>query len=176
MKVEGDWDIVRHGELVTLLTNRAPMEKKHQSNGHQRLALRKGRLEAEPGAGILKLTCHNQLKEEQLTKLLRKRARAAGYSNAYIVWKMISEKEHFRPVYVTKVNVATGKQTLVRMNGIRNFTIDDFEQMCASSTKKIAVNVMTNGDEKAALEGVPSSVVVPNRLLFEKVRRLNTDN
>lgn len=176
MKVEGDWDIVRHGELVTLLTNRAPMEMKHQSNGHQRLALRKGRLEAEPGAGILKLTCHNQLKEEQLIKLLRKRARAAGYSNAYIVWKMISEKEHFRPVYVTKVNVATGKQTLVRMNGIRNFTIDDFEQMCASSTKKIAVNVMTNGDEKAALEGVPSSVIVPNRLLFEKVRRLNMDN
>lgn len=177
MKVEGDWDLVRRGELVTLLTNRSPMEMKHQSNGHQRLTLREGKVEAEPGVGVLKLTCHNQYREEQLIKLLRKKARAAGCQNAYIVWKMMDENDCFIPVYVTRVNVATGKQIAVRMNAIRNFKVDDFREMCASSPTKIAVNLMTNRSkavETNALEGIPSSVIVPDMLLFERVKQLNT--
>ena len=176
MKVEGDWDLVRRGELVTLLTNRSPMEMKHQSNGHQRLALREDRIEAEPGAGVLKLTCHNQYREEQLIKMLRKQARAAGCQNTYIVWKMIDENDCFKPVYVTRVNVATGKQTIVRMSAIRNFKVDDFKEMCASAQTKIAVNLLTNRGKSAetnALEGIPCSVIVPDMLLFESVKQLN---
>ncbi len=178
MKVENDWDIISRGKLITLLSNRVPIEQNHQSNGHQRLALRKGKLVTELGAGVLKLSCYNQLREDQLVKKMCKKARAMGNQYAYVITKTMWSNGRIQPVYAYRVNAVSGKRTLVRLNVALDVDMQDFQYLMAASNQIMAANRMVRGNvfssdgDNKELEGVSCSFILPDMLLFDKLNFL----
>lgn len=172
-------EIIQRGELYDLLTDRIPTDRLKTSNAHRRLAISNGMLKPMVGAGILKLTSHNQLSEQKLKKRLCEQARAAGYEFAYMIRKVDDYHNaltgSFLPVMVYQVDVRNGKETLVRAD-IVDVQLDDFMHLSAASKEQIAYNLMVSGQQFTYsshdfhLSGVPCSVIVPKMLYFDRLR------
>lgn len=195
LKVDEAKDIIKNGILLTLLSNRTPTVKIPYSNGHARLALSNNFLATSRGAGVLSLYCRNRTSEEKLKRKLLSEARSDGYHYAYIIRKMadrnmndvpnfksyISDNQSYKPIYVYRVDVATGKETLVRMSELDNFNFKNFKQLETSSKTMQAYNTLVEGEKKTygtrtfPLSGVPCSFIVPNSLLFNELE-INPDN
>ncbi len=181
--VEERVEIVRRGELISLLGGRASVTNGNNARGHRRFALREGRLAVASGPGVLELTCHSTLPDKQLYKMLRKRARASGMRYALIIHKTIQEDGGCKPLYVSKIDVSSGKITPVRLADPFSFNLFDFVQMEASSKGKEVSNRMVspyagegNGDVLFSKEEVPCSFILPEKILFRNINTLKHNN
>lgn len=176
--VEERVEIVRRGELISLLGGRASVTNGNNARGHRRFALRDGRLTVTSGPGVLEMTCHNAFPDKQLYKMLRQKARAAGMRYALIIHKTTQEDGVCRPLYVSKIDAASGKITPVRLADPFAFKLFDFGQMEASSKEKAVSNRMVspyacegNGDARLSKEAVPCSFILPCKILFNTITR-----
>ena len=176
--VEERVEIVRHGELISLLGGKASALSGNNVRGHRRFALRDGRLTVTSGPGVLEMTCRNALPDKQLYKMLRKKARAAGMRYALIIHKTTLEDGICRPLYVSKIDVASGKITPVRLADPFAFKLFDFGQMEAGAKGKAVGNSMVspyacegNGDVRLSREEVPCSFILPCKILFNSITR-----
>lgn len=181
--VEERVEIVRRGELISLLGGRASVTNGNNARGHRRFALRDGRLAVTSGPGVLELTCHSTLPDKQLYKMLRKRARAAGMRYALIIHKTIQEDGVCKPLYVSRIDVSLGKITPVRLADPFSFNLFDFVQMEASAKEKRVSNRMVspyagegNGDVRFSKEEVPCSFILPEKILFRNINTLKHNN
>ena len=181
--VEDRVEIVRRGELISLLGGRASATNGNNAHGHRRFALHDGHLAVTSGPGVLELVCHNTLSDKQLYNMLRKRARAAGMRYAFIVHKTIEENGVCKPLYVSKIEVSTGKVTPVRLSPSFSFSLSDFGQMEAASKGKVVGNRMVspyacegNGGACVSKEEVPCSFILPGKILFLKINSLKHNN
>lgn len=183
VKVPPHMEIIHRGELYSLLSDRTPTLSSKTSNGHRRLALSNNRLRPMVGAGVLRLTCHQMTNTQNLKKMLCKKARAAGYSHAYIIRKFHSRnmseywsESDFHPLYMVQVDVHTGKEIPVRMACAQERHFYDFLNVSAATKELLAHNMMMNGSQYSGVEppmsGVPCSVIVPNMLLFDRMELL----
>lgn len=163
VEVEKKVELVNHGELVTLLSNRTPTDKIGYSNGHQRLAMHMDHLETCCGPGVVEMSCKSTMSRAKLLKRLRDMARAAGYDHAYIVTEMAIG---FDSQTVYRINVHNGKKQLVKNAKLRSISYRDFQRMTSGDQVKKAYNLMVPGTEKEYLL-VPCSVILPDALLFE---------
>ena len=176
--VEERVEIVRHGELISLLGGKASALSGNNVRGHRRFALRDGRLTVTSGPGVLEMTCRNALPDKQLYKMLRKKARAAGMRYALIIHKTTQEDGVCRPLYVSRIDVASGKITPVRLADPFAFKLFDFGQMEAGAKEKAVGNRMVspyacegNGDVRLSREEVPCSFILPCKILFNSITR-----
>jgi len=172
-------EIVRRGELISLMGGNAFTTYGNNIRGHRRFALRGGHLQVASGPGVLEMSCHNTLSDKQLYKTLRKQARAAGMRYAYIVHKTIKEDGVCKPLYVSKMDVSTGKTTPVRLAKPLSFQLYDFIQLEAASKETSPVNRMVSpsfmgicDDSDSRLEGVPCSIILPHKILFQNINSL----
>ncbi len=170
---EPRWEIIRRGELITLLSTQVPTKGMRKSNGHARLALRDGHVTIEPGPGVLEMTCHRTLGKDQLMKLLRKQARATGQRHAYIILKTITENGVCQPFHVLRLDANTGKTTPVRIDQPINFNLWGYKHLEASSQNKNAYNRMVGSQSDTTLDGIPCSFIVPDIILLSKFKLLN---
>lgn len=176
-------EIVRRGELISLLGGRASANNGNDAQGHRRFALKDGHLTVASGPGVLELTCHSTLPDKQLYKMLRKRARAAGMRYALIIHKTTQEDGVCKPLYVSKMDVGTGKITPVRLADPFSFHLFDFMQMEASSKGKRVGSRMvlpssggTDGENIHSVEEVPCSFILPEKILFRNINTLKHNN
>lgn len=180
VKAEEKFEVVRNGELVRVLTSRMTTGHQEFSNGHLRLALHDNCITAEPGPGVLELSCHNQMNEQQLLKMLCKQARAQKLRYAFVIRK-IMETDCGQLVLAERVNALTGKSETIRLSLDNSLNIFDFKHLVASSKEKKAYNRMVRQDcdvnvsVVTSLSGVPCSFIVPEMLYFEKVNLLNVN-
>lgn len=163
-----DLELVRRGELITLLSNREPTQAKLLSNGHHRIMAnlssdeyRLVKLELGCAPGVTRLTSHRRLSKEKLEKQLLKLARTDGYRYAYIVSECYPNQ-----MAVYRIDVNTGKRQLVKSQAVSSFEgffcLRDLE---ATSDHYIGYNSVVN-----ARGPVPTSVIVPDGLLFRHYR------
>lgn len=179
IKAESKYEVIRNGELITLLTSRMTTGHQELSNGHLRLALRNNSITAEPGPGVLELSCSHQLSEKQMLKMLCKQALAQGSRYAFVIHKIV-EVDNSQMVFAERVNAATGKAEPAIFTAANTMDIFDFQHLTASSKEKRAYNKLVksaSGNEKLEGEfsGVPCSFIVPEKLFFEKSNILNVN-
>ncbi|MBO4503332.1 MAG: hypothetical protein J5730_00770 [Bacteroidales bacterium] len=170
---EPHWEIIRRGELITLLSTQVPTEGVRKSNGHARLALRNGHVTIEPGPGVLEMTCHRTIGKDQLMKLLCKQARSAKQRHAYIILKTITENGVCKPFHVLRIDANTGKTTPVRIDKPIEFNLLDYKYLEAASQDKSACNRMVDSQSDTTLDGIPCSFIVPDIILLSKFKLLN---
>lgn len=189
LKVDDSHDIIKNGILLTLLSDRTPTLHIPYSNGHARLALNANTVTSTIGAGVLALYGQNKFTEEKLKKKLITQAKSDGYKYAYIIRKMAdrnmtditNSKAYFTstktylPIYLYRIDVSTGNETLVRMAQTENITIKTFKQLSLTSKTMQAYNTLSEGNyffrgtEVLPISGVPCSLIVPNELLFNEL-------
>ncbi len=180
IKSEEKREIIRHGELVTMLTTRLAAGRQEESNGHLRLALRGRRLVAEPGVGVLELSGSHRLDDKRLMKTLCKKARTAGYKYAFVIHKCVENEKGEIQLFAGQVNTITGKETPVCIMIPLKVKISDFEMLSAVSNRKMVYNALTKAANDqtstatSSLNGVASSFIVPDKLLFDKLNLLKT--
>jgi len=168
--VEAKTQLVHRGELISLLTNREATANSPNSNGHQRFLIsnaNKSGVTTGPGAGVLVLSSHLKMDEKKLEKELRKQAQSAGYQYAYIVERIIEEDPWKLSCIAYRVDVRTGKKTLMQNASIDNPTIWHFRTATATSNQETFLNTLI-GDpfyrSHPYLQRV--SVITPSAILF----------
>lgn len=188
LRVDEERNYIESGVLLSLLSNRTPTPQIFYSNGHERLALTGNRLTTTRGAGVLSLSGSIKTSEDKLKKNLLKQAKAGGYKYAYIIRKMADRnmcsvpnakvfyhEQHYRPIYLYRVDVATGQETLVRTAKIEELNLKTFKKLIAVSKTKFAYNTLVQGQCKSygsdliPLSGIPCSLIVPTALLFDNI-------
>ncbi|MBR4135864.1 MAG: hypothetical protein IKU03_05600 [Bacteroidales bacterium] len=162
VQVEQKLELVNHGELVTLLSNRTPTAGVAYSNGHQRFAINifNNELTRHCGPGVLTMQCKSTLSYPKLLKRLREKARAAGYNHAYLITNL-GER-----LILYRVNIHNGKMTLVRDADLETITYRNFQQMSCADSETRAHNFLLY---KNFREAIPCSVIMPHALLFERL-------
>jgi hypothetical protein len=173
-------EVIEHGRLYTLLSNRTPTAAVRFSNGHQRLTLSAGRLVAACGAGILELKCRSQVDDSEMYKKARKLARQAGWHYIYEIVKMPdclgNERFETTPVYAYKVKLSDGEKTLVRIHRTENIDMHLFGRVVAASDETAVANRLSPGQSKCSgipempFAGFPVTIIAPKSLLFSSLK------
>ena len=192
VSVKDKTPLVTDGVLQTLLSDRIPTHGVAQSNGHKRLVLIDG-LASKLAPGVIEVTAKKTVSADKMKKQLINMAKKKGFEYAYIVRKigssapigddvesitasvmaMMSGKTPAeKPVYIYRVSVKDGTETLVRTASFPGITFDSFKEVSAVSDKKQAWNLPIasksglSGLLSQAGVGVPASFVVPNGILL----------
>lgn len=181
VKLEPHWELIHRGKLVSLLHTRVPTDVHSESNGHQRLVLHDGRISSAPGPGVLEMSCHKTAEKSQLYKSLRKLAQASGLKYAYVIHKTTLENGKVKPVFVSRMDVSTGKLAPVRVPAAIDCDMNDFMHLVAASKTTMTYNYLAptgfsnpcgNGER---LEGIPCSFILPDALLIDNFNILNNN-
>jgi predicted Zn-dependent protease len=184
--------LVTDGVLQTFLSDRIPTHGIAQSNGHKRLVLMNG-LTSRLAPGVIEMSAKKTVSNDKLKKQLIALAKKKGHEYAYIVRKigssvpmgddmesmtasmmaMMSGKTPTeKPVYVYRVSVKDGSETLVRTTSLSGITIDSFKDVLAVADKKQAWNLPIisksgmSGLLSQAGGGITASFIVPNGILL----------
>ncbi|MBO7648149.1 MAG: hypothetical protein J6S48_02200, partial [Bacteroidales bacterium] len=181
VKIEPQWELIHRGKVVSLLQTRVPSDAHSESNGHQRLALHDGHISSAPGPGVLEMSCQKTVEKKQLYKSLRKLAQAADLKYAYVIHKTIMENGKVKPVFVSRMDVTTGKLTPVRIPAAIDCNMNDFMHLAAASRSTMICNYLApTGFSDArrsgeSLEGIPCSFILPDALLIDNFNILNNN-
>jgi len=165
-----DLELVRRGELVTLLSNREPTKQVAHSNGHHRMGWLQysnrhngnicgAGLACAPG--VTQLSSHKKLSTEKLEKLLLQTAREQGYRYAYVVTDYDIES-----ATAYRINVSTGKRTMVSNSFIYSEGVYSFRNLTATSNRSIGYNTHCYSTDGT----MHISVIVPDGLLFSHLK------
>jgi hypothetical protein len=184
--------LVTDGVLQTLLSDRIPTHGVAQSNGHKRLVLTNG-LTSRLAPGVIEMSAKKTVSYDKLKKQLIALAKKKEHEYAYIVRKigssapmgddmesmtasimaMMSGKTPVeKPVYIYRVSVKDGSETLVRTASFSGITIDSFKDVLAVANKKQAWNLPIisksgmSGLLSQAGGGVTASFIVPDGILL----------
>lgn len=154
--------LIADGRLENYLIGREPVRDFPKSNGHGRAALTGP---ARPQIGVLNVTAHEGLSDDELVKKMLALAKDRGLKNVYYVDTMGPE---LTPRLLYKINEDGTRQL------VRGATLDDLDQRALRS------GVIAAGKDSyvANYDGaVPETVLAP-ALLFDDVtiRRANEKN
>lgn len=188
VSVDESANYIENGVLLSLLSNRTPTEKIPYSNGHERLALTENRITTSRGTGVLSLSATKTTDENTLKKELIKQAKKSGCRCAYIIrkttdrnmrgfpyGKTCSDEDRCLPAAIYEVDLKNGTETRVRGADMEDFTTFTFKRLSAVSEKKIAYNTLSKAQKKTfgsrilPFSGIPTSLIVPEALLFDHI-------
>ena len=182
--------LVKDGFLRTLLSDRTPTKKISASNGHKRLLLgREGILKPQKCPGVIQITAKKTKPYNALKQQLIEMAKDEGLDHAYIIRKMASDNCNlpkyerknvkYLPIYIYRVDVATGKETLVRSAKIKNISFSTLKRIKGVSSTEIVHNRLMpykgrlsyyyNIDNSWRLWGAASTFIVPEHILVEEM-------
>lgn len=177
-------DIIRKGELITLMGNRTPTKSTPYTNGCQQLAIHDEGCISTRGASRLVFICQSSISSDKLKQMLVKEAKKQGCRYAYIIRRVLDDDflniqpknsgDDLELLQLYRVDVRTGKETPVVGGRMPNFCFAMLEELlCASDSRKAnAVMVRTGGatgSRDFPFAGVPTCIVAPEMLLFKKL-------
>ena len=178
-------EVIRNGELITLLGNRNITKATPYSNGFQQLAIQNESCFGAKGASRIDFDHKTKVQHAKLKQMLIKEAKKQGCQYAYILRQayddnmqnIIGRTTPYLPLLqLYRVNVRTGEEIPVTdaalMSSYFNFCmLDDIQ---AVSNHKVAYPVMTKvkgttGSRDFPFAGVPTCIVAPDGILLKSV-------
>ena len=175
-------EIIRNGELITLMGNRNITKSTPYSNGFQQLAIHNERCFATRGASRLDFEHKATVSHKKLKQLLIKEAKSQGFAEAYIIRQVYDASmqnilERESPYYADllqlyRVDVRTGKETPVIGGKKLIFSFPILKNILYVSDKQTAFPVMiqvpgASGSRDFPFAGVPACIVAPNGILVK---------
>lgn len=176
-------EIIRNGELITLLGNRNVTKATPYSNGFQQLAIQNEACFGAKGASRIDFVHKTTVQHAKLKQMLIKEAKKQGCKYAYILRQMyddnmqniISRETPYLPLLkLYRVDVRTGEEIPVTDASLTSsyfhfFMLSDIQ---AVSNHKVAYPVMTKvkgtaGSRDFPFAGVPTCIVAPDGLLLK---------
>lgn len=176
-------EIIRNGELVTLMGNRNVTKSTPYSNGFQQLAIHNEGCFAIRGASRIDFTHKATVSHKKLKQQLIKEAKSQGHSYAYIIRKVynddmqnIIENKSASSMQLLQcylVNVRTGEEIPIVDARMLNHNFDLLQNILYVSNKQSAFPVMIQvpgaiGSRDFPFTGVPTCIVAPNGILLER--------
>lgn len=163
---ENNKDIIRRGELITLLNDRTPVAQIPYSNGHLRFSIGH-QIHTQIGAGVLSVSSHNSLSKKKLEQQLIRIAQAGGYKYAYLINHLYQDKNGEWVAWGYQISVKTGEKIALK----RFHIVEDFFwsllHVTATSTRRTAYNTVISPSGYLITQGIPTSVIFPESLLLE---------
>ena len=88
----------------------------------------------------------------------------------------IKSDEYIKPIYVYRINVKDGSETLVRTTKMGTFKMKSFKQVMAVSKELVPFNRMISGKgnrfygyDEYRLVGIPASFILPKAIIFREL-------
>ena len=175
-------EIIRNGELISLLGNRTITKSTPYSNGFQQLALHNEGCFGTRGASRIDFGHKTSVTPAKLKKMLLQEAKKQGLSHAYIL-RYIEDNSfqniesqigpRIKLLQLYQVDVRTGKEVPVTDAVFISFQFHLLSTILAVSNQKAAYSVMINvkgatGSRDFPFSGVPTCIVAPNAILLER--------
>jgi predicted Zn-dependent protease len=185
--------LIENGVLLSVLTNRIPTFSSESSNGHERFGFSSNKISSDLAPGVLMFTSENDkkftLSYEKMKKKLIELAKEEDFDYAYIVVKIpdrsvkvpgigdyFASNGFVRPMFVYRVNVKDGSETLVRTTKMSLLKMKLYKQVEAVSKELIPFNRMFSGKQsqfygynESALSGIPMSYILPKAMIFKEL-------
>ncbi len=175
-------EIVRNGELISLLGNRNVTKSMAYSNGFQQLAFHQEACFATRGVSRLDFEHTTNVPHAKLKQLLIKEAKKQGLSHAYILRQMADWSDAGDQVgcvstvglwQLYRVDVRTGRETPVIGATSVPFHFSMLEDILCVSDMDVAFPLMTAvagaaGTRDFPFAGVPTCIVAPKGLLLKR--------
>ncbi|MDR2908234.1 MAG: hypothetical protein LBU91_09645 [Bacteroidales bacterium] len=160
-----DQVLVEKGLLKSFLNNRIPTEFAPKSNGNNRIGTNPAYISTDVKPAVLEIQTTQGLSNPELRERLINSAKEEGLSYAYIVRKLSGV------IRIYQVDVATGKETLMRSPEIAGIGIARLKRVDAVSADRYVENVVyTNAyDQSLNTEGYPMSIICPKSLLLQDI-------
>ncbi len=176
-------EIIRNGELITLMGNRNVTKATPYSNGFQQLAIQNEHCFGTKGASRIDFEHKTTVQHAKLKQLLIKEAKRQGCKYAYILRQacddnlqnIVTRRSHYiQLLRLYQVDVRTGKEVPVSgalMTGFHFFLLED---ILAVSNQQTSYPVMMNvsgakGSRDFPFAGVPTCIVAPDGILLKSV-------
>ncbi len=167
--------LVQDGILKTLLNGRTPSRQVPQSNAHMRFNYSYNGLNKQSGPGVIRIENSNPVSFYNLKEQLLDRAREEGLDYAMMI-KSLEVGGSDKPFNFFLVDVATGKEKLVRSVRLKNLTLQSLRHSPVFSDSIIVHNTLLppGGNGSNGLAGIPSSFIVPNAILLNNIEMEST--
>lgn len=186
-------NIIENGVLKNLLSNRIPTFSSKSSNGHHRFGFKMNAVATALAPGVLMMTADSKgkfvLPYDKMKKKLIELAKEEDYDYAYIVVKLpnsllslpgmqnyFPNEASVRPIYVYRINVKDGSETLVRTTKMAYLKMKSLKHVTNVSKEMDPFNRMSNGKEGSfygyyqyKLVGIPTSYILPKAIIFKEL-------
>ena len=189
VKVASEMPLIQEGVLRNLVNDRIPTATMKTSNGHKRLSLSRGNITTSLCIGVIELSGKNKMSYDKLKKKLIALAKEEDYEYAYIIPKLVSsnagvsirdfymENNYYKPVYVIRVSVKDGSETIMRMAKVSALNMKSFKYVMGVSSQQQVYNTLLfgkgsndyNRNSPLNLSGTPCSLIVPEAILFQEL-------
>ncbi len=140
--------LIEKGVLKNLLNDRSLIRREQTANGHS------------GGPGVIQIFTDNGVPLNEMKKILLAEAKKEGLEYAYFV----SDENNFgSPIgYVTKINVADGKEQIYRGAAWRSSSMRSLKKLEASSKERKAYNLPGRATGKVISFIVPEAILLGN--------------
>lgn len=200
--------LVDKGILKTMLSDRVPTQKIKSSNGHSRFIISGESIESSVGPGVIDITYKESVKKDELKKILIEKAKEEGLDYAIIVRKITTTNSGIdrkfdpasiaslissndknaaltNPIYVYKVNLKDGSETLIRSTQIGGLSVNSLKKVIGASSAKGVYNtlmpqnsggfsgiftiILGSFSGMIGITGIPASVIGPDGIVINEL-------
>ncbi len=169
-------NLIENGLLKNLYNGRTPTRSIKESNGHRRYVYQSGGVTSDLGPGVIFISSNESKSESELKENLIQEAKDEGLDYALEI-KPLQQGDFDSPLSIYKINVADGKEQLLRDATMGQITINSLKKIVGFSNKNMVYNTLLNtGDgvnlfssEDALPSGAPVSFIMPNSMLLKDV-------
>lgn len=177
-------EIIRNGELISLMGNRNITKSTPYSNGFQQLAIHDEGCFATRGASRIDFTHKATVSYKKLKQQLIKEAKCQGYSYAYIIRQVYNadmqnvikgkSAQYMQMMQCYLVNVYTGEEIPVVNARMLNPNFDLLQNILYVSDKQVAFPAMmqvpgATGTRDFPFAGVPTCIVAPEGMVLKRL-------
>lgn len=171
-----EMEIVRNGELITLMGNRTVTKSTPYTNGFQQLAIHKEGCITTRGASRIDVESKTSVPRQKLKQMLIKEAKKQGCRYAYIIRQIDngsltpgSKGKIIQQLY--RVDVRNGKETPVTKGVVMDVNFGMLHGLIATSSSRTAYPVMVRvngamGSRDFPFAGVPTCIIAPDGFLL----------
>lgn len=174
-------EVIRNGELITLLGNRNITKATPYSNGFQQLAIHNESCFGTKGASRIDFDHKSKVQHAKLKQMLIKEAKKQGCQYAYILRQAYDDNmqniigrttPYLLLLQLYRVDVRTGEENPVTDATLIRFHFFQLDEIQAVSNRKAAYPVMmnvegTSGSRDFPFAGVPTCIVAPDGILLK---------
>jgi predicted Zn-dependent protease len=177
-----EMEIVKNGELITLMGNRTVTKSTPYSNGFQQLAIHNEGCIATRGASRLDVECKASVPHQKLKQMLISEAKKQGCRYAYIIRQIDNgslqsvlgnDTHRIEILQLYRVDIQNGKEVPVIGGMIVDGNFGMLQDLVATSNTRTAYPIMTrvNGTTTSRdfpFAGVPTCIVAPDGMLLRR--------
>lgn len=177
-----EMEIVKNGELITLMGNRTVTKSTSYSNGYQQLAIHNEGCIATRGASRLDVECKASVPHQKLKQMLISEAKKQGCRYAYIIRQidngslhnvLCNDSQRTEILQLYRVDVQNGKEVPVIGGMIVDGNFGMLQDLVAASNTRTAYPIMmrVNGasiSRDFPFAGVPTCIVAPDGMLLKR--------